>query len=526
MTESQQNPDKPGKSEEKRSKLSVFSSKKRSNKFFIISGLFFVSACLYILIFIYGEPTIDTDYLAQLNQLNKPANYKEEDNAWPLYQKAIELYVSTYTAGDVNGTIFSTPMKKYADLNEHEQTLVLNWIEQNQAAWQELEKAIQKPFCYIKYSIQKKVEDDRDPFFGYAPELKATTLHIDYQYLSKLRRLAFLGKKRIEIDIDKGNIDNAIKDSLILLTIKLHWQQDKLLTEEIIGTVFNSCGNEGLLKIISKHELLSNKIEDIQNQLIKIYNLNSYSFDLVSDKILFLDFVQSMFTKGGLGGGHVVPKYLATLAPMTFSGSILSGGASIKQTFQEKIQYVALSLFHARRNATISKYNHRYAQIQIIQKMTPYEIKQSNIQLDIPHANLWKYKINLRTFPKESRYLIIDLLMPYTQILEELIHKNKTLFEATITILALKRYNLDKSNYPETLDELLKEGYITSIPMDPYSDKPLVYKKTDTNFTLYSVGADFKDDGGVSSLSNSGSVIKWGNSYDKKPGDAVFWPIQ
>ena len=51
--------------------------------------------------------------------------------------------------------------------------------------------------------------------------------------------------------------------------------------------------------------------------------------------------------------------------------------------------------------------------------------------------------------------------------------------------------------------------------MDPYSDKPLVYKRLDNSFTLYSLGADFDDDGGTPS--------NWGEG--DKGGDAVFWPV-
>jgi hypothetical protein len=121
MEKSQENSDDTDKPEEKRSKPSAFLPKKRSNRFFVTAGLFFIFACLYILMFINGEPTIDTDYLAQLNQINKPPNYKEEDNAWPLYQKAFELYVNNYDAGDVNDVIFSMPLKKFSVLNKSEQ---------------------------------------------------------------------------------------------------------------------------------------------------------------------------------------------------------------------------------------------------------------------------------------------------------------------------------------------------------------------------------------------------------------------
>jgi hypothetical protein len=57
--------------------------------------------------------------------------------------------------------------------------------------------------------------------------------------------------------------------------------------------------------------------------------------------------------------------------------------------------------------------------------------------------------------------------------------------------------------------------------MDPWSDKPLVYKKTESSFTLYSVGKNFVDDGGVSAKDKDGQIQMW----NEKEGDVVFWPV-
>jgi len=54
------------------------------------------------------------------------------------------------------------------------------------------------------------------------------------------------------------------------------------------------------------------------------------------------------------------------------------------------------------------------------------------------------------------------------------------------------------------------------LPIDPFSNKPFVYKQTRDNFTLYSFGADFDDDGGLHS--------KWG--IGDEGGDQVFWPLE
>jgi len=88
--------------------------------------------------------------------------------------------------------------------------------------------------------------------------------------------------------------------------------------------------------------------------------------------------------------------------------------------------------------------------------------------------------------------------------------------QALITTLAVLRYNTESDGYPVMLQQLVSSGYIKELPMDPFSDRPLVYKQTGRGFTLYSFGADFDDDGGLHS--------KWGSG--EEGGDQVFWPVE
>ena len=87
--------------------------------------------------------------------------------------------------------------------------------------------------------------------------------------------------------------------------------------------------------------------------------------------------------------------------------------------------------------------------------------------------------------------------------------------------MAIIRYQQDMGNLPESLEVLQKSEYLKQIPIDPYSDEPLVYKVTDDGFMLYSVGENFIDDGGKQGILESGRVKRWIDN-----GDTVFWPIQ
>ena len=110
--------------------------------------------------------------------------------------------------------------------------------------------------------------------------------------------------------------------------------------------------------------------------------------------------------------------------------------------------------------------------------------------------------------------------MPAVDRASEIAYRIRAHHQATVAVLAIKRWRLEKNEYPANLDELVAVGYLKELPMDPYTDKPLVYKKTDDNFTLYSIGPNFEDDGGQPGKDDKGRVKKWADN-----GDTVFWPV-
>jgi hypothetical protein len=64
-----------------------------------------------------------------------------------------------------------------------------------------------------------------------------------------------------------------------------------------------------------------------------------------------------------------------------------------------------------------------------------------------------------------------------------------------IVELALRTYKCDQGKAPATLTQLVPK-YLPSLPKDPFSNHPLVYRPSGTNWALYSLGPDRADDGG------------------------------
>ncbi|MHC4220946.1 MAG: hypothetical protein ACYST9_00875, partial [Planctomycetota bacterium] len=122
---------------------------------------------------------------------------------------------------------------------------------------------------------------------------------------------------------------------------------------------------------------------------------------------------------------------------------------------------------------------------------------------------------------QEGASFILRMLGPAHTKVGQLGWRVKTERTAVLVVLALQQWQLDKGLYPANLDELVAAGYLKEMPMDPFSGKPLVYKKTDDGFTLYSVGLNFTDDGGIVGRDKRDRVSSWADE-----GDTIFWPTE
>jgi hypothetical protein len=84
------------------------------------------------------------------------------------------------------------------------------------------------------------------------------------------------------------------------------------------------------------------------------------------------------------------------------------------------------------------------------------------------------------------------------------------------TDLAIRRYRTAQGNWPDSLESLVPEQ-LPRVPLDPFSDKPLVYRRADDDFLLYSVGFNRFDDGGQFDESKGVplDLLSWGISLSR-----------
>ena len=75
-----------------------------------------------------------------------------------------------------------------------------------------------------------------------------------------------------------------------------------------------------------------------------------------------------------------------------------------------------------------------------------------------------------------------------------------------VAAAALERFRLAEGHLPDSLDDLTPT-FLDRVPLDPFDEKPVRYRKLPVGYVLYSIGRDGQDDFDEGALGQSGSQV-------------------
>jgi len=287
--------------------------------------------------------------------------------------------------------------------------------------------------------------------------------------------------------------------------------------EQLVGMYIENYIMQTTFSFLDKNQINAELLKNFQDKLEDIVTSNTCVLDFQMANFFFQDAIQHCFTNDGKGSGHLIPGRMEEFGIVSKArNAVLKDIAYAFGLNGHKVMAYPASLskalVSASRREILIKYETTYDKYKNLTKMTPWQIHSESIDFEFDIEDL--------SYIEKARYLIFYNLIPSFQNLVRYSYQNKAQTEALITTLAILRNKQDTGQFPQDLDELIEAGYLKELPKDPYSDKSLIYKKTGDNFVLYSIGCNFKDDGGKV-FEKDGDVQKWGAN----DGDAVFWPV-
>ncbi len=270
---------------------------------------------------------------------------------------------------------------------------------------------------------------------------------------------------------------------------------------------------EAIREILNRHQPDAHALEELQNELELLLSSEDFFVELEFEKLSLYDEIQRCFTDGPFGG-HLYPARMIYL-----SNTIATVGEThfeevnfwylAEQALTFPMESLRILFAHPDKKQTFQQVDYIYNYYQQLSKKSPVELRAEEI--DIENKTTKVIKGNL----------LLEMFIPSVLHVFELNHRVKTEIYATVVIIAAHRYKNDKGHFPDNLNELVAAGYLNCLPIDSFSDRPLIYKKTGNDFILYSIGLNFIDDGGVLGTDRGGKTGMWEDN-----GDAVFWPVQ
>ncbi len=424
-----------------------------------------------------GNPTIRINYAQWLTDRTR------QDKDESLNARAeIEKAAQAITPYDNFEAVFTGGWP--GDMNDAQRQKAAEFLQANKEALDELNKALKKPYYWSDYNSFGPVIAEVNSALIVNPDFMVSAQHP----LAKYRRLARIMAARTVWYAYSGDIDAAINDEISLCKFGQLLQGQGLLIEQLVGIAVEALAHQRLMYILDRTDVPAEQLHRLQNKLENIF-AHKQPIDLNNgEKAFWYAIIQSGFTDDGKGNG----KMLKIAAPY------------FVRDWKDAVRSF-LAFSYPNRQQALSEVEKMFAQAKRDLQTPPWQRKRETSSKSAAFVD------------PPSMFKIQALAIEKIALISWRLRTDRA---ATLTILAVLRFQKETSEFPENLTELVQNGYLNELPQDPFSNGPLSYRKTEDGFMLYSWGSDLKDDGGRMPRNEKGYLMKYSDE-----GDCVFWPV-
>ena len=290
-------------------------------------------------------------------------------------------------------------------------------------------------------------------------------------YLRPYRSFARLGTARAQQQVLLHEYDAAVEECYTVLRLGQHMSGNKLLVEHLVGIACIFSADRFLLNMLDRIEADKTLLESMQDNLQDIFPNGYPLLDIQVELSYSMGSMQNMYSQNGTIG---------VMGYFMLGAFIVLGN---REHLEERLHLLYDNLYQD----------------------NPYDYQLRPPQNIAPSTSVAEH--------------LIEIAWASLERSRDINYRNKAEHEALVTVIALQRWRLDKGMYPDTLAVLQAEDYLEQLPDDPYGQGPLCYERRGDDFILYSVGADFDDDGG-----KVNPEYPWADS--DTDCDRVFWPME
>ncbi|MGB2809487.1 MAG: hypothetical protein WBC22_17225, partial [Sedimentisphaerales bacterium] len=367
---------------------------------FQTAGIITLCFIVYIIWFMSGKPVITTDYIAELNRVNRPVT-DETLNAAPLYHKAAERY--SKLPEDISVLL----RKKYKEVTEEQKQLIEKWLTDNQETLELVVAGTQKPYYWRTYRNKQNTSE---------------MISILVPHLNDFRNLVRALTWRARLRAEQNQYEDAFNDVKSCYRFGRHLKGDSFFVEQLTACSIEIVATETLRDILSEHRIDVAGLVTLQKDYEQMIADENFVIGLEAEKMSLYDEIQRCFTADGMGGGHLYLKRIRDIAdPFGWSGA-----DSWLVT-----NFVRVLFTHPNKQQTLTAASKFYGYIQEVTLKTPARIRTEQIDIDQELGRL------------TSGNVLFSIFLPAFERIIEYSYQNKADVQGTLSIIAMLRYKQD-----------------------------------------------------------------------------------
>jgi hypothetical protein len=347
---------------------------------------------------------------------------------------------------------------------------IASWLKQNEKPLRLMVEATKRPEYYNPLIAPRKENEPRFLIGALLPSVQAC------------REVAAALAARAMLRLDVGEFEEAWQDLLACHRLGRLVARGGTLIEGLVGIAIDQIASTADIAYLDRAKLTSKQILDRLKDLQALPPMPSIADKVdMGERFVYMNSLQNVVRHGW----SVVenPAKKASEEELRFLAMI--DWEPALRTANKWYERMAAALRLKTRAERLKELDSLERDLKALKKEAGDAGKLRDLMLTKPD----------KTFGKVMGDIFITLLMPAAGKVQDAADRAEQTQRNLHIAFSLAAYHRDNGRYPAKLDDLAPK-YLSAIPDDLFSDKPLIYRATEKSFLVYSVGMNGKDDDG------------------------------
>lgn len=440
---------------------------------------------------------VKVDYVQRLVD-SLPTPERESDAAWPAYRDALVLM--GFGRGQPLGNDAHAMLGDRA--GQEGWPTVSAWIDAHAEPVAELRAASRRPI--LAFPLGRELAGPDAAFFGMAASAGVSgpvpqdREHFHFQHMSApqygvMRQIARILASDLERAVEQGDGERATQNAEALMSLAVHVAEGRLLIGDLVSIAIRQVCVAYVVSVLEwKPEVFSDDQLGRMQAALRAVPPELERASLATERMLFEDMVQRLYSDDGSGDGWFVPTRSQLSSLDRLVG--MSAGASVKPSplifgaFVWPLRPIGTPLVASRRDALV----HYHACADRIEQVNDDSLRgriAASEAIAAEHGRIRQDRGEVTAFLLEA------LLMSAPAKVMQSFAIDRAKREAACAAIAVERYRRATGAWPTMADDLAPfNGGIA--PVDPWLDAPIRMASGADGFRMWSVGIDGEDGGG------------------------------